>query len=335
MKVKLLIATVDTRFSTHISNNISEHHANTIDVSVCNTLECLQEALSKRKYDVALLDSSLIEHADTKSIHLPLFLWSENDAAFEVPTGYERIQKYRRISVTVATVLERFAKVSKDRHESDSDTAKITTIWSPAGGTGKTTIALAYSMFKANYKKEVFYLNLEPFSSIPAYFNENGRSISAVFELLDSHEGNVKMLIQGVSCCENGIFFLNRPDNYDDMCILSSDNTVELITSCAQLADELVIDLSNSCDERTRKVFELSDNLLIVTDPAASAEIKLKQFISQNNVFESIKDKVILIANKGTLVNQSPVESVISFPYIQSNDAIGVYKALSEIGFSC
>jgi len=328
--VKLFIATVDVLYAKLISDNISEFHADKIDVCTCCALEGLQEALSKKKYDVALIDPTLIDYTDTSSISLPLLLWSQTDTIDTLPEGWERISKYQRISSIVSSILEKFAGVSGSRFDPGLKEAKITAVWSPAGGAGKTSVALAYALSCVHEEKEVFYLNLEDFSSVPCYFTENNSSISNVFEMLENQNGNVKMLIQGVCSCENGITFLCSPDNYEDINILSDSNVHELITACTGLSDELVIDLSSTCDARIKKIFDLADSILLVTAQTTLASAKLAQFITQNNVFENIKEKITLVANKGVRISDPAVDSLISLPYIQSNDAIEVCKKLSE-----
>jgi len=330
MRVKLVIATVDILYAKLISDNISEFHADKIDVCICNALEGLQEALSKHSFDVALIDPVMIAYADTSSVSLPLLLWSENDPADALPEGLGKINKYQRISSIVASVLERYAKVSKSKYDPDSRKANITAVWSPSGGAGKTSVAMAYALSKADDEKEVFYLNLEDFTSVPGYLNGNGKSISSVFEMLENHDGNTKMLIQGVSCRDNGITFICGPDNYEDMCILSNENVHELVNACAGLTDELVIDLSSSCDARTRKVFELADSVLLVAGQTATAKTKLSQFISQNNVFETIREKAALVANKGATIRETVTDMTISLPNVQAGDEMEVCKILSQ-----
>jgi len=333
MRVKLLIATVDSIYARLLADNISEHHADIMDVYVCNDLKCLNEVLSKQKYDVALLDETLIKTINKSQINLPLLLWSEEEITTEIPTEAGKVRKYQRISSIIAAVLEQYAGITKNRHIPDSNSAYITAVWSPAGGVGKTTVALAYAMQNVSEGKSVFYLNLEDFSSLPGLLNDNGKSISSVFEMLDSNNGSIKMLIQGISCKDKGITYLCKPDNYDDMCILSVDNISELITVCAGLAEELVIDLSCTCDKRVVKVFGHADKVLIVTGDSNSTKSKLEQFISQNDVFESIKDKSVLIANKGAIVSNSPINNVISLPYVQLNDSLAICGTLSETRF--
>jgi len=332
MRVKMLIATTDAEYAIFLSDNISENYADTVDISVCSTLECLSEVLPKQKYDVALMDIKMAEVADKSSVNQSILLWSEGDSADVLPE-LPRICKYQRISSIIATVLERQAKVSKNRYSLCSKNANITAVWSPAGGVGKTTVALAYAASKVSEDNEVFYLNLETFSSIPGYFSESGKSISRVFEMLDSHEGDTKMLIQGICCRESGITYLCSPDNFDDMCILSKEDIKELVSTCASLADDLVIDLSCSCDSRLRQVFDLADKILLVTEPSPISEVKMKQFISQNDMFENIKEKVTFVANRGATISNLLAESIIYLPVVQSGSAIEVFKTLSGNSF--
>ncbi|MCL2820200.1 MAG: hypothetical protein FWD38_05135 [Oscillospiraceae bacterium] len=335
MKVKLLIATVDGTYAKLLSDNISEFHSDTIDVSVCNALEALGEVTLSRRYNAALIDSAFIAQIDAGKIHLPLLLWSENDAIPEASSGYERISKYQRVSSIVAAILERYAKISNNNHDPEPKQANITAVWSPAGGVGKTSIALAYALSNAPKDKmtpgkEVFYLNLEDFSSIPGYFSENGKSISSVFEMLENHDGDTEMLIKGIRCSDKGVTFLGSPDNYEDICILSNENIHELITCCARLADELIVDLSCSCDSRVKKVFEIAGKIMIVTDGTSAATTKLAQFMEQNNVYETIKEKITFVANKDAVINESKTELIISLPYLQSSNGISLCTALSE-----
>ena len=330
----MLIATTDSEYTKLISDNLSQYHADFIEVSDCSTLECLREAISKRRYDVALMDSEFIKQVDTSLIHMPVLLWSEDEDDSNIPVRVEKLRKHQRISSIVSSILERYAKVSKSRRGLDSRFASITAVWSPTGGVGKTTVALAYAASNVSEDKDVFYLNLENFSSVSGYFNENGKSISSVFEMLESSEGNIKMLVQGICCCDDGITYLSSPNNYDDMRILSGENINELVTACAELSDEVVVDLSCIYDERTKKVFEVADKVFIVTESTISAEAKLAQFTSQNNVFEGIQDKVVFIANKGATIRGVLAETQISLPLIESSDAIEVYKALAENNFN-
>jgi len=330
MKTQLLIATGDNDYAEHLSKGLSELHADVIDVSVCGSEEHLREQLKARKFDVALLESTMIEGLDLQSIRLPLLLWSENENQAWVPDGMKRVRKYQRISSIVSDVLELYAKRLANGRGESTKKARVTAVWSPMGGVGKTTTALAFAEGKALEGKQVLYLDMEPFSSARVYFAETGRSISAVFEMIETGEGNIGMLVRSVRQQDNGsgISYFCRPENYDDMNILTAENIAALIDACAELTDELVIDLSCSCDERTLKVFELADMVLLVTDASPTAQIKFSQFVAQHNVFQSIREKAVLVANKGAIISKPLVDNVINLPLVQSPNAVTIYKTL-------
>ncbi|MCL2226608.1 MAG: hypothetical protein FWB97_03120 [Oscillospiraceae bacterium] len=331
MKIKLLIASCEADYVEHLSNSISEHYADVIDVSACRTQERLCEMLKARKFDVALLDEDFAEGADLSTIALPLLLSADRTGEAGAPAHLSELSRYQRVSSIVSEILAKCARVSQYGRGSHSERACVTAVWSPAGGVGKTTVALSYAAKKVSEGKQVLYLNLEPFSSVPAYFYENGKSISTVFEMLDSGEGNIKMLIRGISQQDRGagVGYFCRPENFDDMYALSAENIAELTTVCAGVTDELVIDMSCVCDWRTRKVFDLADKVLIVSDATATAEVKLSQFTSQHNVFESIKDKALFVANKGAEADTHFSGAFLRLPVVLSTDPTTVYKTLS------
>ena len=332
MKMKLLIATKDNDYAELLSTVLSEKYTDTINVSICTTAELLRELLAEQCFDVALLEMSLIGDIDLRSIHLPLLLWTETEPFSDSSAELKKVRKYQRISSLVSNILESYSKVSTDTYGPDSERAYITAVWSPSGGVGKTTVALAYAKRKAADGKHVLYLDLESFSSTPAYFTETGKSISSVFEMLEKHEGSLKMMIRSIirQDAATGVKYFCRPENFDDMNILSMHDITVLINACAEVADELVIDMSCTCDERNCHVFELADRIFLVTDASVTTQVKLRQFASQHNVFESISAKSALVANRGAAISDPLVGSLISLPLVQSADASAVYKILSD-----
>jgi len=333
MKTQLLVATSDAEYAEHLSNMLSEHHSDVIDVSLCRSGEKLREQLKSRKYDVALLEEDMIWEGDLLSIRLPLVLWSENEFSSEVPDGIKKIRKYQRISSMVGEVLELYAKGLKNGCGPCSKRARITAVWSPMGGVGKTTVALAYAERKASEGKQSLYLDLQPFSSLGVYFAAAGRSISAVFEMIETEEGDAGMLMRSIKQQDSGsgISYFCRPENYDDMNILTPEGLTLLIETCAELTEDLVVDMSCLCDSCTQKIFELADRILLVTDASRSSQIKFSQFATQHNIFQHIRDKTTLIANRGARITDTLVDDVIYLPLVQSPDAVAVYKTLSGI----
>lgn len=333
MRIKLLVATSDSDYGEHLSGVVSARHADVFDVIVCSTAERLSELLSVSRYDAALIGAEMIDGLDLRNIHLPVLIWEDEGNIPVSAADLGKVGKYQRISIIVADILERFAKISASSRNTDIKKARVTAVWSPAGGVGKTTVALAYAAKMASEGKQALYLDLEYFSSVPAHFSQAGKSISTIFEMLEAQEGNIDLLIRGIRCQDNGIAYFCGPENFDDMNILTADNVALLIEACCASADELIIDLSCVCGECERQVFEYADKVLLVTDPSGIAQIKLIQFASQNNDFARIKAKAALVENKGATVDKPIVDTVISLPFVQLTDAAAICKTLSGYSF--
>lgn len=328
MKIKLFLASGDKDYLEHLSHALAEKYADVFEVSLCTSAASMQEMLQGGSFDVALLTHDLATNVNLNAVRLPLLLCGEQLSVKESASELEQIPKYQRISNIVGTVLEKYAEKGSAVGNFRANRAQITAVWSPCGGTGKTSVALAYAASLIAAGKQATYLNLENFSSTSVYFSENGKSISTAF----GKPGiDLAMLLMGIRQQDSGsgISYFCGPDNYDDMNILTADDLTLLIAACAANTKELIIDLASQCDGRVWKIFELADTVLLVCDASAVSRAKLQQFTNQHNIFQQIREKSVLVANKGSHVEQTPFQRSLQLPLIQSGDATSVYKTLS------
>ena len=330
MKIKLLIASDDKDYTDHLSKVLLKNYTDEVIVSICSSLERFNEVLNEQTYDVVLMEASFSVNPIIDNIVLPLILWSE-DTNTGNSDNFVGVRKYQRISSIFTDILENYAMVSSRTPGFGSKKANITAVWSPSGGVGKTTVAMALAASGSSGAKQTMYLNLELFSSTPVYFDTSGKSISRVFEMLETSSGNVDVLIKSLHQKDavTGISYFCCPEFFDDINILSVDNISSLLRACSGLTGELIIDMSCLCDERTRYIFDAADRIFIVSDSTAASKIKMKQFTNHHNIFSQIKEKTCFIANKGASFDKSLSTEVISLPYIQSEDAGQVYKILT------
>ena len=329
MIIKLLIGTTDRDYSEYLSNVLSERYSETFEVSVTSSTERLTDMLTGSRYDVALLEPEFTADVSLSPVNMPLLLVEKP----EIDDGsYNKVRKYQRISLIVGDILENYAQVSKVSSSFGAGKARITAVWSPAGGAGKTTVALAYAAKKVLEGKQVSYLCLENFASTSVYFQEGGKSISKVFEKLDS---NVQMFLMGIRQQDSatGISYFCGPENYEDINILTVDDIQILLDACATGIDELVIDLSSQCDERIQKILDIVDKILLVCDSSSTSQVKIKQFINQHNLFEKIEYKTLLVNNKGSKFSDEKINKSVQLQYASIADPISVFKSLSSANF--
>jgi len=326
MRIQFLIADKDKDYTDHFSNMLVERYADVFEVSSSSGGESLAELLSHRRFDVALLSPELAEGADLSGIRLPLLLWDGRTSGWM--EGTQGLRKYQRISSIVSTVLERCAEINTMGLDPAHACGRVTVVWSPAGGVGKTTAALAYAAQRVSEKKKTAYLNLEPFSSSPAFFKEGGKSISTVFERLD--EG-AELVLQSIRQEDNGsgICYFCRPDNYEDISLLSEEDVIRLVKAAASGVDELVVDLGAGYDSRTAALLELGETVLLVADGSGTCRAKLEQFQAQHELYGKLRGKCVLVANRGGRYDGFQAESTVTLPRVRSEDPVVVYKTLS------
>lgn len=333
MKVRLLIATEDTDYSNYLSEVLRSRYADMVDPYLCSTVERAADALEKNHYHVGLFSPSFAREIGPGGAELSLILWDERNLVDFAGEQWESIRKYQRISSIMEDVLERYARIAKSSGGLNENNAHITLVWSPAGGTGKTTVALAYAAQCVAREKKTLYLNLEFFSSSSIYFANDGKSISEAFEKMS---GNRELLLQSIRRQDrgSGIYYFCSPNNYDDINALTEEDIEDLIRAVAQGMDELVVDLPSICDGRCANLMRLAQRILIVTDGSRRSKTKWEQFQTQHNTFEMISDKITLVGNKGVQLRNEQVNSVVLLPYINSDNPVSIYKSLSatELG---
>lgn len=323
MKTRLLIVSGDKDYVDHLSMVLAEKYESVFEVTICTAMERLAELQGGKKFDIALVESSV--KAVLPEARLCFQLWGEESGAGRLE-GVRHILKYQRVSQIVSQILEGYAEVSTAG--TGEVQARIRAVWSPSGGSGKTTVSLAYAAQQVAGRKKTTYLNLEPFSSQPLYFAGEGKSISSVFAKLD---GNVNLLLQSIRQEDSGsgIGYFHPPDNYDDIAVLTAEDVLCLIDACAAAADEVVVDLGSVWDEKTSAILERADTVFAVVDGSRAGQAKWKQFCEQHNMLEKLREKLILVANRGAQGGGAENVPVIRLPLVRSEDPVVVYKTLS------
>lgn len=331
MKIRILIVSTDSAYLERMTGMVAERYADVVEVNGYSNAEVLQHACADSRYDVTIADVNLPDTFTLPATHVTLLLW---DGATALPDSAAQnglvIKKYQRISKIIALALEKYASVASDV-AGMHDSGEIAAFWSPAGGCGKTTVAMAYAAKKADTCKKVIYINLEPFSSTDAFFDGESKSISRVFEHL---EGNLQILLQSLWTEDraSGVFYYGKPENYDDINVLTPDDVHMLLCACANVADAVIVDCGNMCGQKTKVVFDLAQQIHVVMDGTLCGQRKWDQFCTQNNIFEDIREKVTVVRNRGAAVSALyGVGRTVALPVVDSTDPKVVYKRLSQL----
>ncbi len=328
MKIRLIIVTKDKSYAEVFCEGAAAKR-DLFDMGICTNYEKLNEMLYKGKYDVALIEREALAYIQTDLVKLTILLWNQKLGISMREDSIPLIKKYQKVSSILAEVQGHYAQVAPQKYSADNN-GKIIAVWSPAGGTGKTTIALASALRASLEGKKATYLDLEYFSGTSALLDTNGKSISTVFAHLT---GNLAMQMQSIRMEDSNtnISYFCPPSNYDDMNELTEEDMQLLVKAAATGSDSLIVDLPSVCDKKTKAIFDMCDRILLVVDDSMIAIAKMHQFMSQNNVFRTYMSKITVVANKSAKVSYEEEVKVVSLQKMNTGNPVQVYQALSQV----
>ena len=344
MKIRLLIAVTDNNYEKHLSKVLSNNPEIQYDITAFTQKSYFIETLKNKIYDIILFEQTMFDtDLNFKNSKLFILLTDENTNLdyFEKFSFIQKIHKYQRISNISREMLDYYSKVSDVKQIwGTKSSVNITSVFSPAGGVGKTSIAIAYALKLANLRSDiekrqrVFYLNLENFASTHIYFSNAGKGISDVLSKIERINPAMLMSLKQQDS-RSGISYFSMPQNYDDMNVITEENINQILTSIANanICDELIIDLPSIADKKTIQVFEKSDSIFLVTDFSQTAQQKMSQFVNQHNIFEEIRSKVTLIINKNgnDKTKIDGIDKNIKLPFINLIDGYALCENLAQI----
>jgi cellulose biosynthesis protein BcsQ len=220
-------------------------------------------------------------------------------------------------------------------------------VYSPIGGSGKTTLAVNLSRCIAKEGKRVFYLNLELLSSLPLFFQTDGVGDSSeIFyyskakpEQLDT---KLDTLIRQDQSRVDYFNIQTRPEEIFD---LNEKDIQAVLTSLKNrgVYDFIIVDLDSSLDGRVLASLKMSQVTLwpLVLDVQSfhKSKVALEGYkrILQDDDFEY---KIEFVLNKFLGENNIPSELVsyglnipFQLPYVSEWKAIGNASSLTSHGF--
>jgi len=225
-------------------------------------------------------------------------------------SGFQVISKYSTGEKLLGEVVHLYSRLNPEelRFSSYLKDAGLIGIYSPAGGTGKTTIAAALSMHCTELGMRSFYLNLESIQSTGVFFNLNSkRNLSYIFYYLKEKSNNLSFRMNGIKSSEayDGVQYFNPPESpmeYED---INTDELEQLLHGIRGMGcyDYIFIDMSSTFDKKNYKIMDLCDRIVLVTlqepIPLYKNKIMLNELVKLCDTDKtSILDKFTTVINK-------------------------------------
>ncbi len=337
--MNLIIADNNIDYAARLSAVIAQSYKHSFSITVFSEEQKLAQFLHKNSVNVLLADISLANAImESSNIGLVLVLVENNELLLDIKLkDYQIINKYQRVSKIVQRIFDYYADSNPGNFYTlkTRETSKIIVCFSPGGGVGKSTIAIAMACKYTMLGHRAFYLNLEKFSSTGTFFKAgSGKGMSELLKCL--HQGS-ELELKIKSLCRQdtatGVLFFSQPDNLLDIEAVTVDDLRQIISgliSCS-LCEYLIVDTPADISATNMELLDLADQLVIISDVSKTNQQRLQQLENAAQVFAAHRHKTGLIINKASIGNPLKTKAHIlaRIPLMQIDDPgdLAVYIA--------
>lgn len=279
-RIKLIIGDTDEAYTRSLADFLLAAYAQVFEAAIFTKPSLLKEhLLSREKPDILLLTPGFLEEIPAQADCLTVWLTSE--PGLDLPDK-KQLFKYQRGSRLVQELLRIYSSAENKPAAlpSPGKKTKVIAVYSPAGGTGKTAIAVGCSFQSAWEGNRVFYLNLENMPSTKLFFtSEGGEGLSAVFYYLRQRKNILKIEALKQTDWQSGIHYFSPADSVMDLWEDLREDLPELIRVLRSSGhyDYLFLDLSSQINANNLAAMEASDAVFLVStgDPVARLKEEL------------------------------------------------------------
>lgn len=309
-RLNLIIADVDEAYAKGLSEYIGSHHSSAFSISCFTKVDAFHEIMKRKPPAEVLMVSPEFYEISAGCDYIRLRLLLSDGSLKQEYLDFQIIDKFNTGEKLLSEILHLYSIVEpvKAKLPDQNKPVRIISVYSPAGGAGKTTIAASMAIQGSDKGKRMFYLNLEPVQSTGAFFDTNStRNLSYVFYYLKDKNNNFPMKLEGIKVRDagTGVDCFSPPENLFEYGEIEADDLEKLINGIKGMGsyDFIIIDMSCAFDRKSQRVFTLCDHIVLVIteEPASVLKYGLLQKELEkleNGRQDNIADKLLTVINR-------------------------------------
>lgn len=299
MNISIAIADPDMEYAERLSEALQQYAE--LTVHLYSSSVKLQKAMETKQFDIVLFDPDISKKKlDFPTVKYAVCLYSDEARNKGLYADCAKVAKYQRISSIYKEVVREYAdKAGYSADLNRSQRAGTLAVYSPAGGSGKTTVALAVASRLAASGMNVLYIGTEQLGSSSCVNPAQEEGITALVACAADEKVSFKMKLTGImKQGMNGISYVEgfeRLVDYDAVSGEEMANVIDKIRRCG-LCDVLIIDMESHLDGIGKAVLEAADRIILVEKPGELPAVKMKLFMQQAVINEH-KGKLVKVSN--------------------------------------
>lgn len=305
--IQIAVADEDVVYLKQLTNYLisSEHKFNIFSFS---KIESLVSFLNdpKNKTDILLLSEDMrCTETDRCNASVKIIL---SDEDIDEIDGYESVKKYQKTSNLMNSVMLIYGTNSghADALSKGERSTRYVGVYSPVGGSGKTTLALILSHTLAQQGKKVFYQNLENIDSTRNILPmEAQMSLSDLLVDIRTKENGTGLKLISKMCTPQkiGFSYINPPDSSLELNEVSIDEKITLLKELGKISqfDVVMLDFESELNSDKLCLLQMCDKVIVPILPDVISINKMMQLFREIKLREelsSFKGKAIYVVNK-------------------------------------
>lgn len=308
--MNLIIADIDEAYVRGLVSYVNLHHFSTFSVS-CFTKHDVYLSYMEHQppIDVLLVGPEFYDLAVSHpNIRLKVMLSSS--PLKEAQPGFQHINKFNTGEKLIGELVHMYSGLdpSEIGFSSNQKDTRFIGVYSPSGGTGKTTIAVALAMQCRELGMKAFYLNLETISSMAMFFDVGSkRNLSYVFYYLKEKSSNFSFRLEGIKITDHdsGVDYFSPPESPMEYEELDLDELNELLQGIRGMNsyDYIFVDMPSTFDKKNLRIMEICDRIILIEVPGQASQIKKQVLLKELAKHASggdttISEKLVEVINR-------------------------------------
>lgn len=283
-RIQLIIADKDSEYLSSLRDYLLANYGQTFDVITFSQEEYLQQYLAEQRGGILLVAPEL-QMDISQQVNLIQILLTAAPNSTDLKSG--QIFKYQRGSELVQEILRQISEREQDFTViSAINKAKVVAAYSPAGGVGKTTVALGCALQTAWEGKRVFYLNLESLPSTGLFFEPMLKEgLATVLFCLQDKKKKPALKIKTLINIDPGsqIHYFSPTESGLELEAELGNNLALLVNLLKSSGDYdfIFLDLASPLNANNMSVLEASDVVLLLSTLEPACRIKVELFIQE------------------------------------------------------
>lgn len=295
---RIIIADIDHGYIVPLQQKFIEEYFEKIDLEVITEKDFFEYLFSTpQKIDILIVSEELFTIELLRHSIGNIFIMTEQPSdTFSGEPNVHNIYKYTSIK-EIFTVISGKGAVALDVSAEHQKEPEIITVYSAAGGVGKTTIALGICASLCRNYKKVLYINAARLQSFQTMLsNPAPIDVMDIYAKLSMGKENIYSDIKHVVRNEG---FSYLPPFRASLMSLGIDYSIyEKIAISAQKSreyDYIVIDADTVFDEDKARLIDASDKVIIVTRQSKASSYATQNLVSNINGINN--EKFVFVCN--------------------------------------